>query len=189
MLFQKFAIVAALTALVAAQEIEQSDIPQQCTQVCAEVVSIARDCDNRFDDNAEIQCICNAANANTLLPSCDACVQQYDTDSDLDNDDDDDDINDPNDNDVREVLRRCNFPIQSNAASASGGVVAAGAPTASATTSINAANRNTATSTSGANAASSVAAAVSQATQNAAPAMTAAAGMGLGALGLALGML
>jgi len=48
MLFQKLAIVAALSALVAAQEIEQSDIPQQCTQLCAQVVSIARDCDTRF---------------------------------------------------------------------------------------------------------------------------------------------
>ena len=48
MLFQKLAIAAALTALTAAQEIEQNDIPQQCTQVCSQVVTIARDCDNRF---------------------------------------------------------------------------------------------------------------------------------------------
>lgn len=48
MLFQKLAIAAALTALTAAQEIEQSDIPQQCTQLCSQVVTIARDCDNRF---------------------------------------------------------------------------------------------------------------------------------------------
>lgn len=48
MLFQKFAIVATLIALVAAQEIERNDIPQQCTQVCAQVLDIARDCDNRF---------------------------------------------------------------------------------------------------------------------------------------------
>jgi hypothetical protein len=48
MLFQNLAIAAALTALTAAQEIEQSDIPQQCTQLCSQVVTIARDCDNRF---------------------------------------------------------------------------------------------------------------------------------------------
>jgi hypothetical protein len=47
MLFQKFTIVAALSAFVAAQDISQDDIPQQCTQICAQVVTIARDCDNQ----------------------------------------------------------------------------------------------------------------------------------------------
>lgn len=47
MLFQKLAIAATLTALVAAQDISQDDIPQQCTQICAQVVTIARDCDNQ----------------------------------------------------------------------------------------------------------------------------------------------
>lgn len=47
MLFQKLAIVAALTAIVAAQDISQDDIPSQCTQICAQVVTIARDCDNQ----------------------------------------------------------------------------------------------------------------------------------------------
>lgn len=47
MLFQKVAIAAALTAVIAAQDISQDDIPQQCTQICAQVVAIARDCDNQ----------------------------------------------------------------------------------------------------------------------------------------------
>lgn len=47
MLFQKLAMAATLTAIVAAQDISQDDIPQQCTQVCAQVVTIARDCDNQ----------------------------------------------------------------------------------------------------------------------------------------------
>lgn len=47
MLFQKLAIAATLTAIVVAQDIGQDDIPQQCTQVCAQVVTIARDCDNQ----------------------------------------------------------------------------------------------------------------------------------------------
>jgi hypothetical protein len=47
MLFQKLAIAASLIAVVAAQEISQDDIPQQCIQVCAQVVTIARDCDKQ----------------------------------------------------------------------------------------------------------------------------------------------
>lgn len=45
MLFQNLALIYALAALVAAQDIDQDDIPQQCTAVCAEVVSIAQRCD------------------------------------------------------------------------------------------------------------------------------------------------
>ncbi|KAF2999407.1 hypothetical protein E8E13_006987 [Curvularia kusanoi] len=180
MLFQKLAIAATLTALVAAQEIEQSDIPQQCTQLCAQVVTIARDCDNRFDnDNAETQCICTAPNANNLLPACEACVRQYDTG-------DDDDDNDRNDNDVRDVLNRCSFTAQSsfNAASASSVVAASNLPTASAATT----GSVVVTRTSGTNVATSIVAS-SQATQNAAPGVTAAAGLGFGAAVLAMGVL
>ncbi|KAH6622230.1 hypothetical protein C7974DRAFT_377825 [Boeremia exigua] len=181
MLFQKLAIATALTALVAAQEIDQDDIPQQCTQVCAEVVTIARDCDRQSNDNAEIQCICRANNANTLLPACDACVQQYDRDLD--------DDNDRNDNDVREILRSCNFSVQSTFTLSSGGTAAATAlPSLSATPTAGNTFVNAQTSVN----AAATTAAGSQISQNAAPAVTAAAGMagmGLGALGLALGMI
>jgi hypothetical protein len=114
MLFNKFSLITALTAAVAAQEIDQNDIPQQCTSVCAQVVTIARDCDRqngrpqphssspqhtnpRTQDNndaAELNCICQAQNANTLFPTCEACVAQFDND----NDDSDDNDNDNNDN-------------------------------------------------------------------------------------------
>ena len=47
MLVQKLAIAAILTNIVAAQDVSQDDIPEQCTQVCAQVVTIARDCDNQ----------------------------------------------------------------------------------------------------------------------------------------------
>ncbi|KAJ4379123.1 hypothetical protein N0V86_005166 [Didymella sp. IMI 355093] len=170
MFFQKLAIVAALTALVAAQEITQDDIPQQCNQICAQVVKIANDCNNQHnDDNAELQCICNAANASTLLPNCEACVAQYDND-----DDDDDDI----DSDVREVLTRCNFAVQSSFNSASASSVASAATTGSVVV--------TTTSGTAVVTSTSTPSGVSQA---GAPAVTAAAGMGFGALGLALGML
>lgn len=46
------------------------------------------------DDVAELNCICSAANANTIIPTCDACVAQFDV-PDRDNDKDDkDDKND-----------------------------------------------------------------------------------------------
>jgi len=178
MLFQNLAIAAALTALTAAQEIEQNDIPQQCTQLCSQVVTIARDCDNRFnnDDNGENNCICTAPNASTLLPACEACVRQYDTDDDAD---------DRNDNDVRDVLNRCNFTAQSSFDAVSASSVVAAASTASAATT----GSVVVTVTSGTNVATSVIAAPTQAnTQNAAPAVTAAAGLGLGAAVLAMGM-
>jgi hypothetical protein len=47
MLFQKLTIIAALTAIVAAQDISHDDIPSQCSQICAQVVTIARDCDTQ----------------------------------------------------------------------------------------------------------------------------------------------
>lgn len=96
--------------------------------------------------------------------------------------DDDDNVND---NDVREVLTRCNFTIQSsfNSASASSiaSSVASSAASATSTGTIIVRTSGTAVVTSTVT--------PSQATQNAAPAVTAAAGMGLGALGFALGMI
>jgi hypothetical protein len=103
MLFQKLVIVSALAAFVAAQDINQDDIPQQCTAVCAEVVSVSRRCDDatsmfslpavyKFeltpsdDDRAELDCICRSPNANVLVPTCEACVAEFDND---DNDTDD----------------------------------------------------------------------------------------------------
>jgi hypothetical protein len=46
MLFQNLAIISAFAAFATAQDVDQSDVPQQCTAVCAEVVSISRRCDN-----------------------------------------------------------------------------------------------------------------------------------------------
>lgn len=132
------------------------------------------------NDNAELQCICNATNANTLIPNCEACVAQYDTDTD---DDDDDSVND---NDVREVLTRCNFTVQSTFNSASASSVASSiASSASAATT---GNSVVVTRTSGTSVVTATVA-PSQVSQAAAPAVTAAAGMGLGVLGFALGVL
>lgn len=199
MLFQKVALITALSALVAAQDIDQDDIPQQCTQVCAQVVTIARDCDNRHgmfsskilqrgstlthhpdNDAAERNCICTAPNAGNLIPACEACVRQYDTDDDNDNDD-------RNDNDVRDVLTACNFTVQSSFNPTSASSVAAAASSA-ASASASTSGSVTVTRTSGTSVVTSVVA-TPQNSGNAAPAMTAAAGMGVGAFVVALGML
>lgn len=56
MLFQKLAIISALAAFVAAQDISQDDIPTQCTAVCAEIVSISRRCDNENGTYHSLDC-------------------------------------------------------------------------------------------------------------------------------------
>jgi hypothetical protein len=107
MLFSKLTLLSVLTALIAAQDISQDDIPQQCTAVCADVVSISRRCDDttgtskprhahlfftqlthhaKDNDAAELDCICRAPNAASLIPTCEACVANYDND-DTDPDD------------------------------------------------------------------------------------------------------
>jgi hypothetical protein len=42
------------------------------------------------NDTAELECICRSPNAGTLIPTCEACVAQFDSDN---NDDDDNDRN------------------------------------------------------------------------------------------------
>ncbi|CBY00982.1 hypothetical protein IAQ61_011881 [Plenodomus lingam] len=189
MLFQKLAIVSALAALVAAQDIGQDDIPRECTAICAPVVTLARDCDNRNEnDPAELDCVCRAPGANTMIPACDACVAQFQR---PDVDDDNDDIV-PDVNDVREVLSRCSFTTASfnPAATASsimqsiGGNMSAPTPTGGAVV----------TTTSGGvvmttTLASAATSAPPQQTTNAASGLQAGAALGLGALGFALGML
>jgi hypothetical protein len=198
MLVNKLSLIAALAATVAAQEIDQNDIPQQCTSVCAQVVTIARDCDrqNNNNDAGELNCICQAQNANTLFPTCEACVAQFDNNDNDDDDDDDDNNNNNNnnnnnDNDVRDLLRSCNFSTTTyNAASAS--AIASSAASAAATSQSNVATTvtsGTVVMTTLVPASSAAAAGSAAGNTNGAPAPTAAAAIGLGALGLALGML
>jgi hypothetical protein len=222
MLVNKLSLIAVLAAAVAAQEIDQNDIPQQCTSVCAQVVTIARDCDRQNsrtqpccfsmyhtnplpqdnNDAGELNCICQAQNANKLFPTCEACVAQFDNNNNDDDDDDDNNNNNNNDNgkqppslysrpqltatpDIRDLLRSCNFSTTTyNAASAS--AIASSAASAATTSQSNVATTvisGTVVMTT------SVPAGSAAGNTNAAPAPTAAAAIGLGALGLALGML
>ncbi|KAH7087653.1 hypothetical protein FB567DRAFT_350312 [Paraphoma chrysanthemicola] len=179
MLFQKLAIFSALAAFAAAQDINQDDIPQQCTAVCAEVVSISRRCDDTTnDDRAELDCVCRTPNANVLIPTCEACVAQFDTDTD--NDD-----TTPDQNDVLEVLTRCNFTTTTyNTASANSILSSVASSFASASGTVAVITSGTVVRTT------SIAAQTSAPPQQsvaAAPMQTAA--MGLGALGLAMHLL
>ncbi|CAN9348733.1 unnamed protein product [Alternaria alternata] len=97
--FQKLAIVFALSAIGLAQDVDNDDVPMQCRDVCASVVTLTRDCDNSTnDDAAERQCICNAQNANTAIPLCAACITQNGGELD---------------NDVSDIVRECSFSATS----------------------------------------------------------------------------
>lgn len=75
------AIALALASLsvlvVSAQEVETDDIPTQCRDVCLDTLAIADQC-NQDDDDAELNCICNAQSASSTIPNCEACVAQFD---------------------------------------------------------------------------------------------------------------
>lgn len=69
-----------LAAIVVASNID--DVPQQCHDVCAPVVSLASSCEDRSDDDDddELNCICNGSDASTNIPMCDACITNYGND-------------------------------------------------------------------------------------------------------------
>ncbi|CAN9127045.1 unnamed protein product [Alternaria alternata] len=187
--FQKLAIVFALSAIGLAQDVDNDDVPMQCRDVCASVVTLTRDCDNSTnDDVAERQCICNAQNANTAIPLCAACITQNGGELD---------------NDVSDIVRECSFSTTSynpSAASTAPPASASGTSVGSVTSMVsmtsamsNASSAAPTTTmsgaTSGSSAASNAASATSgtggaggaQQTTNGAPAPTmAAAAIGLG---------
>lgn len=51
MRFQNISLLGAVLAVVAAQRVEQDDIPWECNDVCADLVSTAKRCD---DQNSKI---------------------------------------------------------------------------------------------------------------------------------------
>ncbi|KAG9193706.1 hypothetical protein G6011_03741 [Alternaria panax] len=193
--FQKLAIVFALSAIGLAQDVDNEDVPMQCRDVCASVVTLTRDCDNSTnDDAAERRCVCNAQNANTAIPLCAACITQNGGELD---------------NDVSEIVRDCSFSTTSYnpsaastapPASASGTSAASGASSVISTITSRVSNTFSVAptttlsgaTTSGSSAASNAASATSgsgtgsgnaQQTTNAAPAPTmAAAAIGLGGI-------
>lgn len=69
----------ALAASVWAQDIDSNDVPSQCKDACASVVSLTARCDNSThdDDSAEMKCVCNDPGASKNVPNCAACLDKY----------------------------------------------------------------------------------------------------------------
>lgn len=69
----------ALVASVLAQDIDSNDVPSQCKDACASVVSLTARCDNSThdDDSAEMKCVCNDPGASKNVPNCAACLDKY----------------------------------------------------------------------------------------------------------------
>merc|ERR1739845_111209 len=176
MLFSKVTIISALAAFAAAQDtdFDFDNIPAECTDVCAQVGSITNGCknDSNDDSSAVLQCICTANNANQLIPQCEACVRQYNG-----NDNDDG-------SDQYRLLTDCAYQTTT--------VVGGGAGAVQTT----AVDTNTVTDTTGSDGLVATTTetdtdtnTVPAETSNPAAMKTAGAAMGIGALGLALGML
>lgn len=193
MLAKTIFLAIALSAAGLAQEIDNNDVPNQCRAVCASMVSLAAQCDRQHPDNdaQELNCICSASGANTQLPLCEACVAQFD--------DDTDDENSSRDNDVNDLLRSCSFTRTSYNPSATAtsvtnisgtpSLTTSGTPATTNAQSTGASQGNSQRPSTNAPTVTAGNAPVEQST-NAAPLPTLGAmGVGLGALGLALGMM
>ncbi|OGE55400.1 hypothetical protein PENARI_c004G02645 [Penicillium arizonense] len=89
--------VLALAASVVAQDVDSSDIPSQCKDVCAPVVSLTSTCDKKAsnDDAAEMKCVCNDPRASKSVPDCAACLDTYSKDG--------------KNNDANDLVRQCSF--------------------------------------------------------------------------------
>ncbi|KAH7116978.1 hypothetical protein B0J11DRAFT_106087 [Dendryphion nanum] len=181
MLVQNVILGFALSSLGLAQDVDNDDIPVQCTAVCSAVVALSRTCDAQNNDNdpAYLNCVCNTVNANSIIPLCEACVSQFDSDR--------------SDNDVNDLVRSCSFTTTSfnpSATAASASLVtgtgslrslatATGSIT-SAPTGSAAPSQNPSTPTTGT---------IVQQSPGAAAALGAPAGAVLGVFGVILGMM
>ncbi len=186
MLVKTVFLALTLSAMGLAQEIDNGDIPRQCSAICAPIVTLARDCDRQNNDNdrGERDCICNAQGASTQLPACEACVTAFDNDDD-----------NPSDNDVNDLLRSCNFSTttynpsatqQASASASASGSGSAANNNSSARPTASGSNAPNSSPTGGSNNNAATGGSVQQ-SQNAAPAPTMMAGAGVlaGVAGLA----
>ena len=65
--------------ITTAQGIGNDDFPAQCQSSCGPVATRSDQCDNQFDDDdqGQLNCLCNAANMDTLVPECQACLVPF----------------------------------------------------------------------------------------------------------------
>ena len=88
--FTALAVIA--TAPILAQDVDNNDIPTQCATVCSNLATVFNDCNRAFnDDRDERNCVCQAANAEAVIPLCAACVSSVSNSNDDDDDDGSDD--------------------------------------------------------------------------------------------------
>ncbi|EHK98486.1 hypothetical protein M7I_5690 [Glarea lozoyensis 74030] len=94
----KISLLALLSGYAAAQDIDDNDVPTECRAVCQVVTQLTQQCDtqNNDIDSGYINCVCSYNNAASLIPACEACIANYDT-------------NDGHDNDVNDLIRSCSF--------------------------------------------------------------------------------
>ncbi|KAB8072602.1 hypothetical protein BDV29DRAFT_158379 [Aspergillus leporis] len=90
-----------LAFITTGADIDANDVPSQCQQVCAPVVSLTASCDRNTndDDRQEIDCICKDSKAPTSIPLCEACIAQNSRDG--------------HDNDANDLIRSCSFATTS----------------------------------------------------------------------------
>ncbi|KAH6651938.1 hypothetical protein BKA67DRAFT_537791 [Truncatella angustata] len=97
-----FAILSLQLASVALAEnnVESDDVPQACrsNNDCQSVFTLSRNCDEQTGNNdGYVNCVCNSTNAQFILNSCAACVDQNERGDDR------------TDNDVTDLMRDCGW--------------------------------------------------------------------------------
>ncbi|KAF2795316.1 hypothetical protein K505DRAFT_416545 [Melanomma pulvis-pyrius CBS 109.77] len=191
MLTQNILLAFALSTVgLAQQDIDNNDIPTQCSVVCSGLVQLTQTCDeqNNNDDNDRnyLNCVCNSTGVSAQLPLCEACVATFD--------------NDGRDTDVNDLLTSCSFSTTTFNPSSSYASTSISAALTQ-ITSTNTVSTTTANPTGGSSGLSSVLSSttgtettgsVTGQSTNAAQTMgpkVVGAGLGLGMLGAAFGMM
>lgn len=78
--------VVSMAVLVAAEDIDEHDVPQACVSDCRSLIDLSASCENSTDgDSAFNDCVCGDANAETVFNSCAACAKQNGFTADDDN--------------------------------------------------------------------------------------------------------
>lgn len=67
----------SLAILVAAEDIDDHDVPQACVSDCRSLIDLSARCENSTDgDSAFNDCVCGDTSAEPAFNSCAACAKQ-----------------------------------------------------------------------------------------------------------------
>ena len=67
----------SLAVLVAAEDIDDHDVPQACLSDCRSLINLSARCENSTDgDSAFNDCVCGDTSAESAFNSCAACAKQ-----------------------------------------------------------------------------------------------------------------